>query len=89
MRIYKQQLKEQNYQRVMLPEGSQIISVHDQLGVTCIWFICNPDNKLVERPIHIYITGQLVSDNISVLKFIGTTLSDDNIVLHVFEGDLP
>lgn len=88
--IYKLQLKDINgFQQVLLPEYSEIISTHEQNGIICIWYICSPENKLVKRTIHIYMTGQELAENLSTLKFIGTILNIDGFVFHVFEGDLP
>ncbi len=86
---YKLQLKNfDTYNKVLLPFGSQIISADDQNSILCIWYVCNPENKLEERTIYIYCTGQELPENIASLRFINTVLKPP-FVFHVYEGDLP
>lgn len=81
--IYKQQLQDANRQEIMIPEGAEIISAHQQTGMMCLWFMCNTKNKLTSRIIRIYVTGQDIDD--VNLKFINTIIDGYGYVLHIFE----
>lgn len=87
--IYKLQLNDFNtWNKILLPFGAQIISADNKNSIICIWYICNPENKLEERIVHVFMTGQELPENIASLKFINTVLINQ-YVFHLFEGDLP
>ncbi len=83
--VYKLKLDDKTEQMVSLPVGSKVLSVHEQLGITCIWYLCDPSNKLQMRWVYIFMTGQDLPKNIDELNFIGTIITADNFVLHIFE----
>jgi len=88
MIIYKHQLKEKTKQEILIPKQARIISVKDQLGVTCLWYTCSTGVENVSRIIYIFMTGQAFDEDINKLSFIGTVITADNFVLHIFEEKL-
>lgn len=83
--IWKQQLKEETEQTIPIPKFAQILSVKEQLGVLCIWYLRDIDDEPGKRTIYIFTTGQTLPEYINELSFIGTSISEDNIVLHIFQ----
>lgn len=83
-RIFKYVLDIEDVQTVELPEGAEILSVHNQNELLCLWALCNPDAPKEARTIHIFGTGNPVCDNPG--RFIGTVLMwHGQLVWHVFE----
>ncbi len=84
MTIYKYPLEERDKQYVLLPEGSEILSVQAQRGNICLWARVHPQNPTVKRTIEIFGTGHPMEEAARV--FIGTfQMLDGRIILHAFE----
>lgn len=80
--IWKQPLTPQSLQKVMLPEGAEILSAAEQYGAICIWFRGDPTAPKTERLIAICGTGHGAPNG----RFIDTVLMvGGSIVMHVFE----
>ena len=70
-----------------LPEGAEILTFQAQSysSQSCIWAIVNPDAKKETRYFNIVGTGHPI-ENRKSLKYIGTSLPDNGIVVwHLFE----
>lgn len=66
-----------------MPQGAEILCVHAQFNLACIYAKVEPDNPNEVRTISAYITGQVIGLN---SKYIGTVLlNEGSFVLHVFE----
>ena len=84
--IHKQSLNIADEQIVIVPQGSEFISVANQGGKLCLWFMCDPQQDKINRIIKIVGTGHLFPEA-EFGRFIGTVLTNnDALVWHVFEG---
>ncbi len=82
--IHKLRLDVVNYQSVVLPEGSEILTVQIQKGTPCIWYKVKDTINSESRGILMYTTGKYV-DKVEG-KYIGSfQLYDGEFVAHVFE----
>ncbi len=73
---------------IEMPEGAQVLSVHEQNGEVCMWAQVRTENPTVKRKFFTFGTGHILPDN-KRLKYVGTALLiDEALVLHVFEEDL-
>ena len=80
--IYKYQLETTDQQTITMPVGSEIISLHIQHGVPCIWVKVDIGNEVGDRTFGTFGTGHPLPEN--NLEFIGT-YQKDQFVFHVFE----
>lgn len=86
MVIWKQQLSVVDVQTIYIPRGAEILSVANQDGLLCMWFVCDPDGQPTKRTIEIIGTGHRFEANSTSLtrKFIGTAIIGP-FAWHVFE----
>lgn len=88
MKIWKQKLKVTDVQKILVPEGTEILSIAVQNGEICIWekvpsnFFWSPEAMFEERLIDIFGTGNPMEDYEG--RFIGT-VQLNGFVWHVFE----
>lgn len=83
--IYKYPLPVASNPTITMPQHAQVLSVHVQNGMACLWALVNPALPFEERRFFVYGTGHAVEDT-SLGRFVGTfMLSGGNLVFHVFE----
>lgn len=85
--IWKYPIEVTDTQVVMLPKGSQILSVQVQRNVPTIWVVVNPDLSVPRfaRTLRMFGTGHEISE-IFEIRYIGTfQLRDGELVFHLFE----
>lgn len=83
--IWKFPLEIIDWQTIDMPASSEVISVHEQHGLVCIWAKVATGLPITKRGVAIFGTGHALSG--SAGKFIGTVLVDHgSLVLHVFDG---
>lgn len=84
--IFKYELGAIDRNIIMLPLGSEILSIQVQRGVPCIWVLVNPENQKEERWFEIFGTGHEISFDVE-RKFIGTFQLNEatSLVFHLFE----
>lgn len=81
--IYKYPLEFKGFQEIELPQGYEILDIHVQNGIPCIWALVDTGNKLVKTDIHMYATGDTIKE--SDLEYVGTIhLLAGQAVFHVF-----
>lgn len=86
--IWKFPLKSEDYQRIKMPFGAEILSVQTQNETPCIWALVNPqENEIEERRFELFGTGHFIQcDDDKNRKFIGTfQLGGGALVFHLFE----
>jgi hypothetical protein len=90
-RVYKYPL-EIGRQKISLPIGARILSVHDQEGVVTMWAFVDPQETGVQNRVFMVVgTGWDLASPFSLtylgtsLTYLGTSHSPDGMVLHVFE----
>lgn len=72
---------------IEMPEGAQLLSVHEQNGELCMWVQVRTENPMVKRKFLTFGTGHILPDD-QKLDFVGTALLERGaLVLHVFEED--
>lgn len=71
---------------ISLPVGAEVLHIHDQHGVICMWVLVDPDEKETTcRFFTVYGTGQALPEMYR-RDYLGTVMYDNgNLVLHVFE----
>jgi hypothetical protein len=88
--IWKVEIPVEDEIKLQMPEGAEILDVQTQHETPCLWFACNPANKLVERHFRLIGTGHHYYDY-EQMKYIGTfqitNLTLGTFVGHVFEVD--
>lgn len=84
--IYKYPLPINDRVTIPMPQHAQVLSVHVQNEVPCIWTLVNPQLPIEQREFRIYGTGHAVEDS-DLGKFVGTFLiRGGSLVFHVFEA---
>lgn len=84
-KVYKFPLEISDEQKVLMPDGSKVLTVQVQKGKPCLWAECNPDKEPVLRTFLIRGTGHPIDDDIKK-EYIGTIqILESQIVYHVFE----
>lgn len=85
--IWKFELETKGYQKIEMPEGSEILTVQTQFEKPCLWAFVDPNAEKEDRFIEIFGTGERINCDMGVnRKYIGTyQLSGGNWVFHVFE----
>lgn len=84
MVIWKKVLPITDVSALDLPMGAKILSVANQRGDVCLWYLCDPHQPVERRIIRIIGTGNRISDA-DTLTFIGTVVVEP-FVWHVFEA---
>lgn len=82
--IYKYKLEVTDEQKVIMPEGSKILSVGNQGSNICIWAVIDTTMANVNRLIRMHGTGHPLDMLVERGKFIGTVVIDV-LVWHVFD----
>ena len=69
---------------ISCPEGTEILSVGEQVGKLCIWAIVDPDKERCDKAFTIVATGQPIT--FDKARFIGTVQIPyfGELVFHVF-----
>lgn len=84
--------------RILMPKGSQVLSVAEQEGQLRIWAVVDPEAELVHREFHLFRTRSDIPDNwfrgmesLNRPPFLGTVVMPTQIVWHVFVNleDMP
>jgi hypothetical protein len=86
--IYKYQLLVADFQGVLLPIGSEILTIQTQGETVCMWALVNPNETQKEiRNIEIFGTGHSIYYDIGIdLKYISTfQIHGGQLVFHAFE----
>jgi hypothetical protein len=84
--IWKFKLQTTDEQQILMPKGSEILTVQIQDGEPCIWAMINEPNAEAEkRYIEVFGTGNPILSH-GPRKYIGTyQLRGGALVFHVFE----
>jgi hypothetical protein len=84
--IWKFKLQTTDEQELLMPEGSEILTVQIQDGEPCLWaMIENTESKPEKRLIEIFGTGNPINSH-GPREYIGTyQLGGGALVFHVFE----
>jgi hypothetical protein len=85
MQIWKFQLDVTDIQSVMVPIGGELLSVGEQSGSICLWFMVDPDARREMREFEIVGTGNPMEPDVR-RKFVGTVQLPP-FVWHIFEAD--
>lgn len=84
MKILKYHINAPGLDIIEIPEGAEILSVGHQNNVLYLWAKVEPKNKLIQRKIESFETGEDLSSHIR--HFLGTVLLDDGkYVLHIYQ----
>lgn len=85
-RVFKFPLAVTDDQTVGMPIGAEILCVQVQDSIPCMWALCDPSEKLVQRRFLTHGTGHaLLLDD---ARYVGTYQLDGGmLVFHVFEGE--
>jgi len=85
--IYKSILTP-GHNTILVPIGSELLSVKNQSGNISVWYLCELSNAHERLQLYVGVTGSYLPD-LSIhgeLNFIDTVLLDnDTFVVHVFE----
>ena len=85
MVIWKYQIDTTDTQKILMPDGAEILTVQIQGGVPCLWAYLNPNNTNTNRKIEVFGTGKPIPEG--KRKYIGTyQLIAYFLVFHVFEN---
>lgn len=85
MVIWKEVLKLTGVQKVMIPDGAELLCAREQFEQICIWFRCNEVAPKSERWIAIIGTGHPAPSEAEG-RYIGTaSLQGGSLMFHVFE----
>jgi hypothetical protein len=85
VKIYKYELKIEDYQVLQMPKGARVLSVGNQRGKLCLWAVCDQDAPASLRAFEIFGTGNPISEDRTIERtFIGTAIVEP-FVWHVFE----
>ena len=82
-RIWKYAFEVEDFVRILMPKGSEVLHVDVQRGDATIWVLANPDNPKEERTFRIVGTGNPFPDA-NDMKYIAT-FQQPPFVWHVFE----
>lgn len=84
--IWKYRLSVTDVQAVNIPAGAKILCVQIQGGIPCLWAMVDPLERLAQRRVRIFGTGQPARDfEINGIEYIGTIqMSSGSLVWHVF-----
>lgn len=82
--IWKFPFKISDVVRFMAPEHSEVLSIQMQNGVSCIWMLVCPGNRLIEKKFRIVGTGHPIDGFLG--KFVGTIQEANGLLVwHIFE----
>ena len=84
MTIWKFPIELANRQKVLMPEGANILCVQMQGAAACLWAVVQPTRPKSARQIRTFGTGDPVDEGSQ--RYIGTYQTGDGaFVWHVFE----
>ena len=83
-KVYKYPLRIDDYQKVVLPVGAQLLCVKFQNGKPCLWALVDPDEMNMEEiQIRCAGTGHSISGQV---EYIDTVLTyGESLVFHFFK----
>jgi len=83
-KVFKYQLKFEDYIQIEVPNDYKILSASIQHGIPCIWILVDPNNISVTLNLRMAGTGHPISDEI--VRFIDTIeLDNGSLIFHIFE----
>jgi len=86
-RIWKYQLEVVDVQNILMPKGAEILTIQVQYGEPCLWALVDPKEEVEKRTIEIFGTGNPISVDMEMRKYISTfNLLDGGLVFHAFEN---
>ena len=84
MKIFKYELPGYETEKLVLPQGSKVLSAGEQDGILCVWVQLNEQGPPMEFTFYIYHTGY----DMRLLKlntaFVNTVQMRSGLVYHVF-----
>lgn len=84
-RIFKYPIVMKDLNRIEMPKGAEVLSVHVQNGAPQIWALVEPDNVKETRHFFVIGTGNPIPEGIG--RFIGTfQMLNGSLVWHLFES---
>jgi len=85
--IWKFEFKVQDDIKIEMPIGSEILTVQEQEGQSCLWALVDPDYSTEIRRFDLFGTGHPINENIvTSRKYIGTfQMESGKFVFHLFE----
>lgn len=82
--IYKYPV-EVSEKTIEMPDDAEILSVHTQRDMVCIWALVDPAKPKVRRKFFVEPTGMPIKETKMRPKFLGTVFLGAHFVFHVFE----
>jgi len=86
MKIFKYPLTLDQWSKVAIPMGGEVLSCQEQNGAPYLWVLVNESAPVQVRKFHIYGTGHNIDNDIPMV-FI-STVQVGPFVWHVFEETL-
>jgi hypothetical protein len=84
--IHKQILDLTQRQTLSIPRNAEILSIQNQNENIYLWYICNPDNKLISRTFLLFGTGEREIPEDKIIGYLDTVImQNNNFVWHIFE----
>lgn len=84
MTIWKATLQPADIQEIMVPFGAEMLCAREQFEHICVWYKCDPGNRLVPRRIAIVGTGNPAPEDDG--RYLGSaSLQGGQLIFHVFE----
>lgn len=87
--VLKQVIQQVSYQTIQLPLGAEVLSVADQRGKICVWYLCPqvPEDNPPHNTYGVFITGTGLQFKDDAMErcpnFVGA-LQSGPYVFHVF-----
>lgn len=82
--VWKFELGVDDKQTIMMPQGAQLLSIHEQYGRLCMWALVESDAIKVPREILILGTGHPAKD-LTNYDYVGTAvMCGSSLVWHVW-----
>ena len=87
MKIFKYPIPVEDYFELILPTGTEILTVQTQYNKPCIWCLVYPDVVPTEkRKFRLVGTGHPIEEGLVSLDYIGTfQLFNGTLMFHLFE----
>jgi len=82
--IYKYPLFIKEVQEIETYMCFQVLSIQVQNGIACIWVLVDTSLEKQKVKIHIYGTGQEISDELYFMHAGTFMIENDSLVFHVF-----
>jgi len=82
--IYKYPLFIKDVQEIETYMCFQVLSIQVQNGIACMWLSVDTRFEKQKVKIHIYGTGQKISDELSLMHAGTFMIENDYLVFHVF-----